>query len=76
MPFGEASSATAPRSMLSNKYRMPFHRSLFTIIWNNSRSKSLGYKILGMFTNCCQSLFCNIFLIPYRKIKSATKVRL
>ena len=66
MPFEEASTTAAACSMLGYKYRMTSHRRLLAVIGNNGRSKAFGYKILRMFTDGSQALFCNIILIPLR----------
>ena len=72
MPF-EETSTTAACSMLDYKYRMPSHWCLLAVIGYNGWSKAFGNKILCMLTDGCQALFCNIFLIPFRKVKTAAE---
>ena len=64
MPFEETSTTAAACSMLGYKYRMTSHRRLFAVIGYYGRSKAFGNEILRMLTDGCQTLFCNIFLIP------------
>ena len=42
MPFEEATTAAAACGMLGNKYWMPFHWCLLTIIGNYGRCKAFG----------------------------------
>ena len=73
MPFEETSTTAAACSMLGYKYRMPSHRCLLAVIGYYGRSKAFGNEILCMLTDGCQALFCNIFLIPLRKVKTAAE---
>ena len=73
MPFEETSTTAAACSMLGYKYRMPSHRCQLAVIGYYGRSKALGNEILCMLTDGCQALFCNIFLIPLRKVKTAAE---
>ena len=73
MPFEETSATTAACSMLGYKYWMSSHRRLLAVIGYNGWSKAFGNKILCMLTDGCQALFCNIFLIPLRKVKTAAE---
>lgn len=67
MPFEEATTATAACGMLGNKYRMPSHWCLLTVIGNYGRCKAFGNEILCMFTDCCQAFFFNIIFFPSSK---------
>ncbi|CAM6836071.1 hypothetical protein CIPOMM044M_07345 [Citrobacter portucalensis] len=48
MPFRQTPSTARRRSMLSNKYRVTTHRSLFSIIGGKRRCQSFSYKIRSM----------------------------
>ena len=76
MPFWETASATATCCMLSDKHGMTSHGCLFSIVWNHGWSKSLGNEIFCMFTDGCQALFGNIFLVFRREMESTAEVRL
>lgn len=73
MPFGETSTTAAACSMLGYKYRMTSHRRLLAVIGDYGWSKTFGNEILCMLTDGFQALFCNIFLIPLRKVKTAAE---
>ena len=75
MPFEEATTATAACGMLGNKYRMPSHWCLLTVIGNYGRCKAFGNEILCMFTDCCQAFFFNIIFFLLRKTESAAESR-
>ena len=73
MPFEETSATAAACSMLGYKYWMSSHRRLLAVIGNHGRSKAFGNEILCMLTYGCQALCCNIFLIPFREVKTAAE---
>lgn len=75
MPFEEATTATAACGMLGNKYRMPSHWCLLTVIRNYGRCKAFGNEILCMSTDCCQAFFFNIIFFLLRKTESAAESR-
>ena len=66
MPFFETTSATTPGGMLSYKYGMPAHGSLFTIVGNHGRSQSFTNKIGGMTGNRIHSFFASLILTFFK----------
>ena len=60
MPFPYAFSATCRSCMLCNKYRMPLHWCLFSIIRDNCRCFAFCNKISGMLPDRIYSFFINI----------------
>ena len=75
VPFIEASSAAARTGMLSQKYRMPFHRCLLSIIFRFSRRKPFPYKILTVPADRIHTFFIYVFNIPFFQMKGRAEFR-
>ena len=71
VPLLQAVAATAASGMLGNEWRKyaMTHRSLLPVVWDISRSKSLGYYLPCTLLNLRPSLFVDIFLVLLIKIE-------
>ena len=74
MPFTYAFSATCRSCMLCNKYRMPLHWCLFSIIRDNCRCFAFCNKISGMLPDRIHSFFINIIDVFLFQMKTASKL--
>jgi hypothetical protein len=60
MPFLNTTPATSSCGMLSNKNRVPFHWSLFTIVFRILGSYSGFNEIMGVLPDCIDTFIMNI----------------
>lgn len=73
MPFRQTSPTTGRRGMLSDKYRMPAHGCLLTVIGRKRGRQPFGNKIRGVLFDNRRAFIQTILPFFLAKAKSRAK---
>ena len=75
MPLRETATTAGGGGMLGDKYRMPAHRRLFTVIRNMRWRQPAGNKIRRVLVNDLRSFIDTVLPLFATKMEAGTKGR-